>query len=50
MKRLNLSATHAKTNGTSPKPILFICDFFPKDQSSQHIGHDVKPPLKGLGC
>jgi hypothetical protein len=41
-----LMATHAKASGTNPKPFPFI--YFQR-ANSQHVGHDVKPPLQGLG-
>jgi len=35
--------------GTSLKPFPFICGFFPKGQNSQHVMHDVRRLLQGLG-
>ncbi len=34
-----------KKIGTSTKPLPFIYGFFPKGQSSQHVGNDLKPSL-----
>jgi hypothetical protein len=29
---------------------FFIYGFFPIEQSLQHVGHRVRPPLQGLGA
>jgi hypothetical protein len=45
---LFILAMDAKTSGTSPKPLPFIYGFFPKGQSSQHVGNDLRPSIQGV--
>jgi hypothetical protein len=41
--------SYEKITDTSSKPFPFICGFFPKGQNLQHVVHDIRPLLQGLG-
>jgi hypothetical protein len=35
-----------KISGINPKPFFFIYGFFLKNQNSQYVGIDVRPPIQ----